>query len=57
MVNITVASLTIGAVAFLVTTIGFVVGNRASKIIGKRAEALGGIPLAIAFRILLSHVL
>ena len=57
-VNIAVASLTIGAVAFLVTTIGFAVGKRASKIIGKRAEALGGIILlAIAFRILLSHIL
>ena len=57
-VNIAIASLTIGAVAFLVTTIGFLVGKRASKIIGKRAEALGGIILlAIAFRILLSHIL
>ena len=57
-VNIAMASLTIGAVAFLVTTIGFVVGKRASKIIGKRAEAIGGIILlAIALRILLSHIL
>ncbi len=57
-VNIGVASLTIGAVAFLVTTIGFVAGKRVSRIIGKRAEALGGmILLAIAFRILLSHIL
>ena len=57
-VNIAMASLTIGAVAFLVTTIGFLVGKRASKIIGKRAEALGGIILlAIALRILLSHIL
>jgi putative Mn2+ efflux pump MntP len=57
-VNIGMASLTIGAVAFLVTIIGFVVGERASSIIGKRAEALGGIILlAIAFRILLSHIL
>ncbi len=57
-VNIGVASLTIGAVAFLVTMIGFVVGKRVSKTIGKRAEALGGIILlAIAFRILLSHIL
>jgi len=57
-VNISMASLTIGAVAFLVTTIGFVVGKRASKIIGKRAETLGGIILlAIAIRILLSHIL
>ena len=57
-VNIAIASLTIGAVAFLITTIGFMVGRRASKIIGKRAEAIGGvILLAIAFRILLSHIL
>ncbi len=57
-VNIGVASLTIGVVAFLVTMIGFVVGKRVSKVIGKRAEALGGIILlAIAFRILLSHIL
>ena len=57
-VNITMASLTIGAVAFLVTTIGFVVGKRASQIIGKRAETLGGIILlAIAIRILLGHIL
>jgi len=57
-VNIVMASLTIGAVAFLVTTIGFVVSKRASKIIGKRAEAIGGIILlAIAFRILLTHIL
>jgi putative Mn2+ efflux pump MntP len=57
-VNIAMASLTIGAIAFLVTTIGFIVGKRASKIIGKRAEAIGGlILLAIAFRILLSHIL
>ena len=57
-VNIAMASLTIGVVAFLVTTIGFVVGKRASKIIGKRAEAIGGIILlAIALRILLSHIL
>ncbi len=57
-VNIAMASLTIGAVAFLVTTIGFMIGKRVSKVIGKRAEALGGIILlAIAFRILLSHLL
>ncbi len=57
-VNITMASLTIGAVAFLVTTIGFIVGKRASKIIGKRAEAIGGIILlAIGIRILVSHLL
>jgi len=57
-VNIVIAALTIGPVAFLITAIGFLVGKRASKIIGKRAEAIGGlILLVIAFRILLSHIL
>ena len=57
-VNIALASPTIGVVAFLTTTIGFMVGKRASKVIGKRTEAIGGvILLAIAFRILLSHIL
>ena len=57
-INIALASSTIGVVAFLITTIGFMVGKRASKLIGKRAEAIGGIILlAIAFRILLSHIL
>ena len=57
-VNIVTASLTIGAVAFLVTEIGFAVGKRANKMIGKRAEAIGGIILlAIGLRILLSHLL
>ena len=57
-VNIALASPTIGVVAFLVTVIGFILGRRASKLVGKRAEALGGmILLAIALRILLSHIL
>ncbi len=57
-VNIVIASLTIGAVAFLVTAIGFVAGKRAGKLLGRRAEAIGGIILlAIAFRILLAHLL
>lgn len=57
-VNIVLASATIGIVAFLVTIIGFVVGKKASDIIGKRAEVLGGvILLAIAFRIILEHIL
>lgn len=54
-VNMALASPTIGAVAFVVTTIGFIVGTKASEVIGKRAEAIGAlILLAIAFRILLS---
>ena len=57
-VDIALASPTIGVIAFIVTTIGFILGKRASKLIGKRAEAIGAlILLAIAFRIPLSHIL
>jgi len=57
-VNIALASPTIGVVAFVVTIIGFKLGRRAGKLIGKRAEAIGGIILlAIGLRILLSHIL
>ena len=57
-VNIALASPTIGVVALVATTIGFILGKKASKLIGKRAEAIGAfILLAIAFRILLSHIL
>ncbi len=57
-VNIALASPTIGAVAFLVTIAGFKLGKKASKLMGKRAEIVGAIILlAIAFRILLSHIL
>lgn len=57
-VNIVLASPTIGLVTFTVTTIGFILGKRAGKLIGKRAEAIGAlILLAIAIRILLSHIL
>ncbi len=57
-VNIALASLTIGVIAFTVTAIGFMLGGRASSLIGKRAEAIGGIILlAIGLRILLSHIL
>jgi len=57
-VNIALASSTIGAVAFVITIIGFKLGKKASTLIGKRAEAIGGIILlAIGIRILLSHIL
>ena len=57
-VNIALASPTIGVVAFVVTTIGFMLGKKVSKLIGKRAEAIGAlILLAIALRILFSHIL
>lgn len=57
-VNMAVASLTIGTVAFAVTIAGFIIGRKTSKLAGKRAEAIGGIILlAIGLRILLSHIL
>ena len=57
-VNIALASPIIGAVAFVATMIGFELGNKVGKSVGKRAEAIGAIILlAIAFRILLSHIL
>lgn len=56
-VNITLASVTIGVVAFLVTVIGFLAGRKAGKLMGKRAKAIGGLILiAIGLRILLTHL-
>ena len=57
-VNILMAVSTIGLVAFVATAIGFLLGRKASGLIGKRAEAIGGVVLiAIGFRILLTHIL
>jgi manganese efflux pump family protein len=57
-VHIGLASPIIGLVAFGITIVGFLTGKRAGKLMGKRAETLGGlILLAIAIRILLSHLL
>ena len=57
-VNIALASPIIGVVAFGVTIMGFKLGKKVSKRFGSQAEAAGGIILlAIALRILLSHIL
>jgi len=57
-VNMVVASLTIGIIAFLITATGFVIGKKSGKMLGKRAELIGGIILiAIGLRILLTHIL
>jgi len=57
-VNIWQAALTIGAVAFLITITGFLVGKKAGKFLGKRVEAIGGVVLiGIGLRILLTHLL
>ncbi len=57
-VNIVLAVVTIGGVAFAVTALGFVVGRRVGQRLGRRAETAGGLILiAIGIRILLSHLL
>ncbi len=57
-VNIGAASAIIGAVAFLITVLGFFIGKRAGKMLGKRAETIGGLVLiGIGVRILVSHLL
>ena len=57
-ISIIPASLIIGIVAFIFTALGFSLGNNIGHLIGKRAEAIGGIILiGIGFRILLSHIL
>ena len=56
--NMVLASTTIGIVAFIVTTIGFTVGKRVGRLMGKRAEAVGGaILIGIGIRIVLEHLL
>lgn len=56
-INITVASLIIGMVAFVFTIFGFIIGRKVGEIIGKRAEAIGGMVLiVIGLRILISHI-
>jgi putative Mn2+ efflux pump MntP len=57
-VNIALASSVIGVVAFAVTIAGFMLGGRVGKLVGKRAEVVGGVILiVIGIRILLSHML
>lgn len=54
--NIMVASLTIGVVTAVVTAIGFLLGRKAGHLMGRRAEAIGGIVLiGIGIRILVQH--
>jgi len=57
-VNIIMACLVIGVVAFGVTIAGFALGKQVKTYMGKYAEVIGGIILiAIGFRVLLSHIL
>ncbi len=57
-INIVLASSTIGVVAFVATVVGFLLGRKAGHLIGRRAEAIGGVILiAIGIKILLEHIL
>jgi putative Mn2+ efflux pump MntP len=57
-INISIAAVTIGLVACIITILGFMLGKRLGGLIGKRAEAIGGIVLiGIGVKILLSHIL
>jgi len=56
-VNLTLASVTIGAVAFIITFSGFFAGKKLGGLVGRRAEIIGGIILVgIGLRILLEHL-
>jgi len=56
--EIVAASVTIGTVAFVVTAIGLIVGKKAGSLMGRRAEAIGGIILiGIGVRMVLEHML
>ena len=57
-INILPASLIIGIVAFISTALGYSLGKKIGPLIGKRAEAIGGIILiGIGIKILLSHII
>jgi putative Mn2+ efflux pump MntP len=56
-VNVWVASPTIGAVAFVATVVGFLLGRKVGELAGRWAAAVGGLLLiAIGLRILLTHL-
>ena len=57
-VNIVMASLTIGSIAFVISIIGFLIGAKAGRLAGKKAETAGGLVLiGIGLKIFLEHIL
>jgi manganese efflux pump family protein len=57
-VNIILASLIIGIVAFGITNLGFYLGSKTGNLLGQRAKIVGGIILiAIGLRILITHLM
>jgi putative Mn2+ efflux pump MntP len=56
--RVLIAAIAIGSVAFLFTAAGFYFGNRIGKLLGRRAEVVGGIVLiGLGLRILLSEII
>jgi putative Mn2+ efflux pump MntP len=56
-INIMVAVLVIGVIAFLITNLGFYLGRKAGSLLGERAKIIGGIVLiGIGVKILVSHL-
>jgi manganese efflux pump family protein len=57
-VKIAWASLVIGLTSFLITIIGVLLGKKVGKLVGERAELIGGLILiGIGLRILITHLL
>jgi manganese efflux pump family protein len=57
-VKIVWASLVIGLTSFLITIIGVLLGKKVGKLVGERAELIGGLILiGIGLRILITHLL
>jgi putative Mn2+ efflux pump MntP len=55
--NIAVASMTIGAVTFIIVIVGFFVGGKVSALLGRWAGVLGGLILiGIGTRVLVEHL-
>jgi putative Mn2+ efflux pump MntP len=56
-INILTSVLIIGAIAFLVTILGFFIGRQAGSLLGQRSKILGGLILiGIGVRVLVSHL-
>jgi putative Mn2+ efflux pump MntP len=56
-VNLFYACAVIGFVSFAMSTMGALIGKRAGKLLGRKAEAIGGIALiAIGCVILFEHL-
>lgn len=56
-VNLVMAGITIGVTSFVITIVGLYLGNHVGKLVGKRAEIIGGLVLiGIGIHILVEHL-